>query len=127
MAVEIKFDIKPTTVVYGNKMTISGSVHENGAPLTGLNVQIIHVDSGVRIHDLWTDANGNYTVDWYPGAEWIGTFQLQAFFPIYAYAGEYSQPITVTVLEAIQPTKPNLLWLLLIPVGLVVFYQILKK
>jgi hypothetical protein len=124
MVVEIVFNVSPTTVVYGHKVTISGSVHENGSPLTGQNVQIRHVDSGVMIHDLWTDASGNYTVDWYPGAEWIGAFQIQAFVPI--YAGEYSSPVTVNVLAEAPSPKPNFLWLLLIPIGIVI-YKFLKK
>jgi len=123
MVVEIVFNVSPTSVLYEQKMTISGSVSEDGVPLTGQNVQIFHVESGVLIHDLWTDEYGNYTVDWYPKAEWIGTFQLQAFVPI--YMGEYSSPITVKVLE--KALKPNLLWLLLIPAIGIVVYNIWKK
>ena len=98
MVVTLTLAVDPTAVHYGELVTFSGSILEDGVPLETQNVQIFV--AGTRVLDLYADSFGNYYGQWTPDASWTGVYQAQAYAPI--YAGVWSSSVTLTVAGGVQ-------------------------
>ena len=110
MVVEVSFNALPKKQTPNQPIIFSGYVYEDGAPLTTQNVIIILVETYEILLDTYTDYEGKYYGEWIPTTDYIGSFNVQAFVPI--YQGIYTDPITITVATELPPETPAILPLL---------------
>ena len=98
MVVTITLVVDPAAVHYGDPVTFSGNVSEDGVPLDGEWVSIFV--GGTQVLGFGADAFGNYAGQWTPDVSWTGVHQVQANL---AYDGGYWSPsVALTVTGGVQ-------------------------
>ena len=106
MSVSVTLKASPTTQQYGVPIVFSGRVLYDGEPVPGLTINVKEVSTDTFLAAAETDLNGNYSVEWVPPFEWIGTFQVHTLAAM--LEGFWSTSVTLTITEVPPPVSPNL-------------------
>ena len=103
MSAVVTLKATPSTQQYGTPIVFSGRVLYNGEPVQVLTIHVREVSADTFLVAAETDLNGNYSIEWIPPFEWIGSFQVYTFAAM--LEGFWSTPVTLTVTEDKPPVS----------------------